>query len=469
MYLLFFQRIPGYGWLDDLMHIGDINISIKIEPTNNGTVINQLTRKLVQNQSQYQTYMQQGNIAHTPTLEKSIMDLESLRSLIQTNQDKLYFVTVFIRINAKNLNELDEKTLILETELNKKSAMIRTLMYRQQEGIKTILPLGDFPIPNYERNFVSGGIASLIPVSNPNLSHNNGVFIGRNLFTNAPVYIDTFIGPPELPNPHVFICGTSGSGKSVALKTLTARNVITSGTGAFFIDVEGEYTKLTQKLGGKVIKIRQGENAGINPFEIEIDYSDNKESLNILDKVAEIRSLLGTICRNYLGRTLNATEITEIEVIVNKLYEERGITSDVNSLYQKNGGKLDNGRYVLGKIKKKMPTLSDFQKKLKDRGNSQELAEILVPFLRGNSLGIFDCESKITSDEDILNFDMSEIKDEFTKLYSSFVILTWIWQKFVLKNKDRKKIVVCDEAWLFLKYQESADFLVNVARRRKKI
>lgn len=185
--------------------------------------------------------------------------------------------------------------------------------------------------------------------------------------------------------------------------------------------------------------------------------------------MAEIRSLLGTICRNYLGRTLNATEITEIEVIVNKLYEERGITSDVNSLYQKNGGKLENGRYVLGKIKKKMPTLSDFQKKLKDRGNSQELAEILVPFLRGNSLGIFDCESKITSDEDILNFDMSEIKDEFTKLYSSFVILTWIWQKFVLKNKDKKKIVVCDEAWLFLKYQESADFLVNVARRRKKI
>lgn len=469
MYLLFFQRIPGYGWLDDLMHIGDINISIKIEPTNNGTVINQLTRKLVQNQSQYQTYMQQGNIAHTPTLEKSIMDLESLRSLIQTNQDKLYFVTVFIRLNAKNLNELDEKTLILETELNKKSAMIRTLMYRQQEGIKTILPLGDFPIPNYERNFVSGGIASLIPVSNPNLSHNNGVFIGRNLFTNAPVYIDTFIGPPELPNPHVFICGTSGSGKSVALKTLTARNVITSGAGAFFIDVEGEYTKLTQKLGGKVIKIRQGENAGINPFELEIDYSDNIESINILDKVAEIRSLLGTICRNYLGRTLNAGEITEIEVIVNKLYEERGITSDVNSLYQKNGGKLDNGRYVLGKIKKKMPTLSDFQKKLKDRGNSQELAEILVPFLRGNSLGIFDCESKITSDEEIINFDMSEIKDEFTKLYASFVILTWIWQKFVLKNKDKKKIVVCDEAWLFLKYQESADFLVNVARRRKKI
>lgn len=41
-----------------------------------------------------------------------------------------------------------------------------------------------------------------------------------------------------LPNPHVFICGTSGGGKSVALKTLTARNIATTGCGAFFIDVE---------------------------------------------------------------------------------------------------------------------------------------------------------------------------------------------------------------------------------------
>ena len=130
-------------------------------------------------------------------------------------------------------------------------------------------------------------------------------------------------GPPALPNPHVFICGTSGGGKSVALKTLTARNIATTGCGAFFIDVEGEYTGLTKMLGGKVIKIRQGESAGINPFELEPDTKGNKQFLNILDKVAEIRGLLGTICKNYQGRTLNGTEITEIEIIVNQLYAEK--------------------------------------------------------------------------------------------------------------------------------------------------
>ena len=127
--------------------------------------------------------------------------------------------------------------------------------------------------------------------------------------------------------------------------------------------------------------------------------------------------------------------------------QKNGITSDVNSLFERKGGKLGNGKYAIGKIPKKMPTLSDFQR---------------------NSLGIFDCESKITSDAEIINFDMSEIKDEFTKLYASFVILTWVWQKFVLKNKEKRKIIVCDEAWLFLKYQESAEFLVNVARRGRK-
>lgn len=47
------------SWLDDLFNIGNINISVKIEPTSNGSVINQLTRKLVQNQSEYTTYSRQ--------------------------------------------------------------------------------------------------------------------------------------------------------------------------------------------------------------------------------------------------------------------------------------------------------------------------------------------------------------------------------------------------------------------------
>ena len=93
----------------------------------------------------------------------------------------------------------------------------------------------------------------------------------------------------------------------------------------FLLMLSGEYTDLTKTLGGKVIKVEQGKSTGINPFELEPDTRENgdKQFLNILDKVAETRSLLATICRNYMGRTLNGTEITEIEVVANQLYAER--------------------------------------------------------------------------------------------------------------------------------------------------
>ena len=133
-----------------------------------------------------------GNILHLPELEKQITDLEDLRMLIQTNQDKLFYATIFITINTESLQELNEKTRILESELNKKTSMIRTLTFRQIEGLTTMLPIGERPIRNFERNMVAGGVSTLIPISNPNLSHNTGVFIGRNMFTNSPVYIDTF-------------------------------------------------------------------------------------------------------------------------------------------------------------------------------------------------------------------------------------------------------------------------------------
>lgn len=133
-----------------------------------------------------------GNILHLPELEKQIIDLEDLRMLIQTNQDKLFYATIFITINTETLQELNEKTRILESELNKKTSMIRTLTFRQIEGLTAMLPIGERPIRNFERNMVAGGISTLIPISNPNLSHNTGVFIGRNMFTNSPVYIDTF-------------------------------------------------------------------------------------------------------------------------------------------------------------------------------------------------------------------------------------------------------------------------------------
>ena len=59
------------SWLDDLFNIGDINISVKIEPSSNGNVINQLTKKLVQSQSEYATYSKQRKYSTFARIRKA--------------------------------------------------------------------------------------------------------------------------------------------------------------------------------------------------------------------------------------------------------------------------------------------------------------------------------------------------------------------------------------------------------------
>ena len=112
------------------------------------------------------------------------------------------------------------------------------------------------------------------------------------------------------------------------------------------------------------------------------------------DVTAIILNLKGVVIKN----NSNETKVVKLSV-----HEEREVTAadiecdaDVEIINPDKviatlakGGKLDNGKYAVGKIQKKMPTLTDFQRKLQERGKCQELADILVPFLKGNSLRYF--------------------------------------------------------------------------------
>lgn len=116
-----------------------------------------------------------------------------------------------------------------------------------------------------------------------------------------------------------------------------------------------------------------------------------------------------------------------------------------------------------------MPTMSDFHRILETKENSKELAEILRGFLKGKTLGIFDCTSNINPNDQLLDFDLSDINDEVTKFYASLVITTWITEKY-MKNtsKYNNKSIHIDEAWTLIKYKETADFMEVLARKARK-
>ena len=136
------------------------------------------------------------------------------------------------------------------------SAKIRTLNFRQLSGLKANLPFNDLKIYDYERNVTSNGLATMFPIANSNTeSSPNGVPIGRNYFTGLPVYLDTF--DKNLTNPHIVIFGVTGAGKSVTMDILSSRSLVTKNTQSAILDIEGEYKKRTNSLGGKIISIKK--------------------------------------------------------------------------------------------------------------------------------------------------------------------------------------------------------------------
>ncbi|ACX51877.1 AAA ATPase [Ammonifex degensii KC4] len=457
------------GWLDEVFAIGQVDVAVHVRPVPDRLVVKSLTDRVVSARSQLIIEVKKGSVVRLSELEAVIRDLEGLQEAIQTNRDRMLHVTVVITVWGRDEEDLDNRSKELENILARKAAEVRPLVFRQLEGFKNTLPVMTYSLssPGAVRNLTLGGAMACLPVTASELSHPSGAFLGFTS-TGAPVFFDPFVGPPWLPNPHVAAFGYTGSGKSVTLKLLIGRLSL-AGVRFVVFDPEGEYRRPCRELwGGEVITLEAGVPAGVNPLDLlpEKDPDTGREVVNVADKVADVRALVATIARGFGGRELTPQEVSLLEAAVRELYSERGVTSDPESLYER-GRALPDGSFAVGRVLKRMPRLSDLAAKLERWPETKDLRLILDPFLEGSSLGMFDCETDKELDAPVVVFDLSRIKDEFTKLYAMFVVLTWCWHRFALRHAG-KKMVVLDEAWMFAKWPDSAKFLETLARRGRK-
>lgn len=461
--LMIYPNYIEVGWLDEILNtIGDVDISTQVQVADERNVIKYLTHKVTKLQSDYLLFERQGNIEELHRLEENIHAFESMRRDIQINNDKMFFIKITLRLNAESLEQLNEKSKILKDEFANKSCEIRTLYFKQLDALKETLPLNNNIIKDYNRNMTTTGLASMFPIARTKSSVKEGIYLGRDLFTGLPMNLETF--SEGLANANVAIFGIPGAGKSVTVKTIVGRNALLNRRSSI-LDIEGEYVAQAEKLGGRIIKVRQSVPVGINLFDIDID--EEEGFINIDSKITEIRTIMHGIINKYENRTLRANEIADIEKAVREVYKEKKITKDIHSIYQKEGGRIE-GKITFGNIKKRMPTLTDFHRVMKEKVQNNELANTLSNFLCGNTLGIFDCQSTLQVNDQIICFDISEIKDEIMRYYVCLVITTWITNKYMATKEKNKRYVVVDEAWNLFKNKETSDFLENLARRARK-
>lgn len=449
------------GLMDAAFAGGEVDAAYHVYPVPDGEAIRELTRRITQIGAQLEIDARRGAHAEYSPLKASLDSAWKLRERIQLGQDRMFSVTALVAVWARTEQELASRSRLLEDSLAGRAVHVRRLDFRQRDGLAAVLPLGDNRVADIYRNFDCGAAVALCPWLSADLAHPRGVYVGRNLVTGAPVFLDLHADMPYLTNPHLGVFATTGAGKTFMVNLLAARSAL-MGRPTVFIDPEGGYSRMVTALGGTVVKLAPGVPSGINPLDIE---EDEKEGVVPLDvKVTDVKWLICAAVERE-GERLSLEELAALEKAVAEEYAARGITRNPRSLWSEEIAISDRVA-DLSRRKKGMPVLTDLASRLER--TAPRAAKLMSPLLAGGSMGIFDCPSSAALDAPLVAFDISDLDERFLRPLAMQVVLGWVWEKFVKREPERRKHVVVDEAWMFLRQKDTADFLNNMARRARK-
>lgn len=472
------------GWLDALYNYdGHLDVSFYIEPADERGALDELTKKITQFEAELLNQMEKGNIRHITRLQNKVEQLYAQREKLEQNYESLFYIQIMCALYADSLDQLNKEYKKLENKMKGRRITLAPLILKQDDGYKSTLPFGKTYVTDYARNFNSGALTSCFPFYNSEISHPNGLFIGINLSTNTPALID-FFDKNQLTNSNITIFGKSGSGKTFFVSLLTLRSIL-KGIRSVIIDPEGEYCKLAKPVGGTVIEISPESPTKINPFDVEdeeeTDDDGNPTGKSVLKLKEKISDMINLIAVMAGGLTREQASI--VSTVIGELYQERGITEDPNSIYEKKPiFDVNTGEFYHDDIKKEMPTFSDFHDKLTEFANKKnmqqlnELVNALAMFRKEEIYGMFDCQTSINVNfkkDPLIIFDVSKLEESILRPIGMYIALSWTWEKFVKKNPESQKFVICDEAWMLMDesnagHEYTSAFINKSARRIRK-
>jgi hypothetical protein len=189
------------------------------------------------------------------------------------NKDqRMFFVTMTVLVHGDTLEELDENCKALESKAGTITAQLQKLTRQQEEGLKITMPFGYAPNKvMVDRMLTTDSLTVFMPFSNQELSQRNGFYYGLNQISNNLIMLNR----TGMKTPSGFTLGTSGSGKSFAVKREMLNVLLASpDTGLIVIDPENEYGDFARAFGGTVIKLSASADSSnyINPFDMMEDY-----------------------------------------------------------------------------------------------------------------------------------------------------------------------------------------------------
>ncbi len=424
----------------------DINISIFYEKQDTYKTIKDLTYHI-------------GNVgADLKTINQNRQDIEIasftyndakyIRKQMQIENEELYFIYIYITTYSKDIKELEYLLNKIEGILQSKGMQTRRAYFRQEDCYKSCLPLMINKSSLKEvakRNVLTDGLVSTYPFISSAIFDEDGIFIGTNIYNNSLVFIDRY-NTEKYKNANICIFGTSGAGKSFYTKLLILRYRL-MGIEQYIIDPEREYEHLCKNLDGTHLKIGPGSNTYINILDIRQESIEDNEQGYLANKISKLIGFFNLIFGN-----MNEEEKALIEEKLIKLYEEKGITFDDNSLWKKEENKV-----IIKPIFKDtydMPILQDLYNLLKEDEKTKIFAIKLIPFIKG-SLKFFNNYTNVKLNNKLIVADVYELGEENLK-YGMYLFTDLFWDK-IKKDRKIKKAIYLDEIWRLIGVTSNKD------------
>ena len=435
-FVISYPRFLTESWFAPIINLDKVfNISIFVHPVETAQVLRQFQKKVAEVQSQISIREQKG-LVRDPMLDTAYQDLESLRDQLQQAQEKLFDVGVYISIYGDTEQELDKSESEIKSILESKLVYVKPALFQQEQGYRSNLPTANDELLVHSK-LNSSPLSSLFPFISFDLTSDKGILYGINRHNSSLVLFDRF----SLENYNSITFAKSGSGKSYATKLEILRTLMFD-TEVIVIDPEREYEYLAESTGGKYFNISLNSQHHINPFDLPVAREDESGAdvlrSNIINLVGLFRIMMGG---------LTADEDAIIDRAITETYALKDITldSDFSNV--------------------EAPLLSDFELVLAGMEGGESLVQRLTKYTKGTWAGFINRPTNVDINGKFIVFSIRDMEDDL-KPVAMYILTHHIWN--AIRKEKKKRLLVIDEAWWMMKSDDTASFLLGMAKRGRK-
>ncbi len=435
-----YPRYTEVNWLSPIINFDvSMDISMFIYPSSSVKMMKFLKNKVAQIQSSIRIEQEKGMVSD-PALETALQDAEELRRNIQRGEEKFYQFGLYFTIYGEDDEKIKKTQTKLETALGGRLILTKTADLQMEHAFNSCIPLAQDRL-EISHNMNTNPLSTTFPFSSSDMTSSEGILYGVNRHNDSLIIFDRF----NLENANSVVFAKSGAGKSYAVKLEVLRSLM-MGTDVIIIDPENEYEELANTVNGTYLRVSLNSTQRINPFDLPSPIGESDESSGDLLR-ANIITLHGLL--NLMMGKLTPEEEGMMDKALLDTYALKGITMDTQ-----NPSKMEP------------PTMEDLYDILSNMKGAENLAQRLQKYTVGTFSGLFNKPTNVDLNANsLMVFCIRDLEDVLRPI-AMYIILNYIWNQ--VRSSLKRRLLVVDEAWSLMQYEDSARFLYGLVKRARK-